>query len=155
MLPYGTIRYHNGTIWYHMVPYGTVWSPPSVVGSPACLGTKVFLGNMTFEQIHWKRQQWQTIVTWHHLSGNLNYLISGKEPQRNSGHSGFGIIENGQFCTELWHFLALGWIMICHILYIYTYEVVSLYSLWFFFRNRGLDQWDQQNHVGDPPPKKG
>ena len=33
--------------------------------------------------------------------GGNNYFTSGKESQQNSDHSGFGIIENGQFCVEL------------------------------------------------------
>ena len=45
--------------------------------------------------------QWQQIVKNHHLKRNQNYLTSGKESQRNSDHSGSGIIENEQFGVEL------------------------------------------------------
>ena len=49
-------------------------------------------------------------VKTHDFSRNFSYLTSGIESQPNSDHSGFGIIENGQFCVELWYFRVLRYV---------------------------------------------
>ena len=62
------------------------------------------------------------ILRWHMFFWNYICLTSGKERERNSDHSGFGIIENGQCGFELWHFLAL-WCdnYVLYILYLVYY----------------------------------
>ena len=134
MVPYG-----NGTLWYLMVPYGTIryhMIPlPPEVGSRACWTQKVFFRILTFEEKviqnckKWKKQKQTKNVKTHHLERNVKYLTSGKESQRNSGHFGPEIIENGQLRVELWYFLVYSWNMVPY--GAIWYHMVPFGTIWY------------------------
>ena len=57
---------------------------------------------------HQKASKIMEIVITHILSRTFICLASAKGRASNSDYFAFGIIENGQFCVEWWHFMVAG-----------------------------------------------